>query len=259
MDTFEVVNVLWLQIMRKSALLLLLILPVMVLSCKWLPNKKKSPTSVPISHWVEVKRLNNDSTIRPFKDTIRVEFQRKNNYVWTKANGIQYKKTYTLVGKELAFGPFSLILVSRKPGKLILREDSIIHYFITDTSKVIKDTTKYKNGHVVETYLPVGSINQMVGHWSIYKRTSPQQGEVDYNKLIKMVDITAGSSDKKLGYIYATLDPPGSPSWAIDTYTSDQILQCSGKDKRNLRVLKCANQELVLEEDGITYYFKAFK
>jgi hypothetical protein len=231
----------------------------MAISCKLIQPKKKTPTSVPTSRWVEVKRLNNDSTIRPFRDTIKISFQRKNMYEWMKVGSVLYKKAYTLTGKELNFGPFSLMLVSRKPGKLVLREDSIIHYFVTDTSKIIKDTTKYKNGHVVEMYLPVGSINQMVGHWSIYKRTSPQQGDVNYRKLIKMVDITGGSTDSKLGYIYATLDPPGSPSWTIDTYTSDQLLQCTGKDKRSLRVLKCANQELVLEEEGITYYFKAFK
>lgn len=245
--------------MRKSALLLLLVLPVLALSCKLLKPKPKPATSIPTSRWVEVKRLNYDSTIRPFSDTIHLEFKPKNNYIWTKKGGIQYKKTYTLSNGDIGFGPFNLLLVLRKPGKLILREDSVIHYFITDTSKVIKDTTKYKDGHVVETYLPVKSINEMVGHWSIYKRTSASQAEPDYTKLIKMVDITAGSSDKKMGYIYATLDPPGSPSWAIDEYTEDQVLKCSGNGKRSLRVLKCANQELVLEEDGITYYFKAFK
>lgn len=244
--------------MKRSAFLLLLLLPALMLSCKLLQPKKKSPTSVPIGRWIENKRLNNDSTIRPFKDTIRVEFKRKNAYTWSRVNGNGYSKTYTLSGTELNFGPFALILVSRKPGKLILREDSVIHYFITDTAKVVKDTFKYKDGHIVETYLPVTSIDQMVGHWSIYKRTGPQ-GEVDYKKLIKMVDITGGSTNAKLGYIYATLDPPGSPSWAIDKFTPDQILQCSGRDKRSLHVLKCANQELVFEEDGITYYLKAFK
>jgi hypothetical protein len=117
-------------------------------------------------------------------------------------------------------------------------------------------------GQIVDSISPVNSIDQMIGHWSVYRRTSKSTLDaVDYTRVLKMIDITGGSSDGKLGYLYAAKDAEGAPSWGIKSFNAG-LLECEGKDgkdKRNFKVIKCQNKELVLEEDDMTYYFKEFK
>ncbi len=208
---------------------------------------------------MEVKRTHIDSTDRAFTDTMHIEFLDSNKYVMRKAGGFIYKGKYSQDGNELEMGLFNPILIEKKFGKLLMKDDSSYYFFMADTSKLVIGNKEIKNGQIVEPILPVNSIDQMIGHWSVYRRTSKAaMNEVDYTRVIKMIDITGGSSDGKLGYLYAAKDPDGAPSWSIKSFSAG-LLECVGKDNRSFTVIKCQDKEMVLQEDDMTYYFKEFK
>ncbi len=222
-------------------------------------HKKERPIVIRKSRWMELRRMCMDSTDRAFTDTMHIEFLDSSKYVLRRAGGFIYKGKYSQSGNDLEMGLFNPILVEKKYGKLVMKDDSSYYFFAPDTSKLIIGNKEVKLGQMVDSVLPVTSIDQMVGHWSVYKRTSKASlTEIDYTKVIKMIDITGGSSDGKLGYLYAAKDPEGTPSWSIKSFTAG-ILECDGKGNRSFKVLKCQNKELVLEEDDMTYYFKEFK
>jgi hypothetical protein len=75
-----------------------------------------------------------------------------------------------------------------------------------------------------------------------------------------MMDVFSKFQDGNYGYIFATRDADNNPSWHIDSYDArTQILHCSGRDARELHVLRCQDNELRIEENGVTYFFKKFK
>jgi hypothetical protein len=251
--------------MKKVLLLLLLLLPLCTMAKhkhkhkKHKKHKKEKPILLTAGRWMEYKRTRMDSVDRQFSDTLHIEFLAKNKYNLRRSGGFIYKGTYTLVDNELEMGLFNPTLIQKKYGKLIMKDDSSYYFFMPDTSKLVIGNKNIMNGQMVDSARPVNSIDEMVGHWSVYKR-SPKaaMNEVDYTRVIKMIDITGGSSDGKLGYLYAAKDPEGNPSWNIVSFSAG-ILECSGRDKRTFKVIKCQDKELVIEDDLVTYYFKEFK
>jgi hypothetical protein len=109
-----------------------------------------------------------------------------------------------------------------------------------------------------EVYAPVNSIQQMVGHWSVYKRVGIKPGAIDYTRQLKWVEFYAGAQNGKWGLFCAQRDADNAPSWSVESY-SDQIVYLNGKDRRQFKILKCEGGELIMEENGVTYYFKQFK
>lgn len=252
--------------MKKIVLLLLLLLPLMAIAKHKHKkhkhkhkHKKEKPIILKKSRWMELRRMSMDSTDRAFTDTIHLEFLDSNKYVFRRAGGFIYKGKYTRTDNELEMGIFNPVMVEKKYGKLVMKDDSNYYFFAPDTSSLIIGNKALKMGQLVDSVLPLNSIDQMVGHWSVYKRTSKSTlAEIDYTRVIKMIDITGGSTDGKLGYLYAAKDAEGAPSWSIKSFTAG-ILECVGKDNRNFKVIKCQDKELVLEEADMTYYFKEFK
>jgi len=112
-----------------------------------------------------------------------------------------------------------------------------------------------------EKFAPVTSIDDMIGHWTVYKRMQKDEsgGTIDLATTIRSVYITGPSSDGKQGYIFSGNDPGSSPSWYIKSLGVDQALDCAGKNPRIINVKKCQKGEMILEENGITYYLKEFK
>lgn len=251
--------------MKKILLLLLLLLPLCTMAKhkhkhkKHKKHKKEKPIVLTPGRWMEFKRTRMDSVDRQFNDTIHIEFLAKNKYNLRRSGGFIYKGTYSLADNELEMGLFNPTLIQKKYGKLIMKDDSSYYFFMPDTSKLVIGNKNIKNGQMVDSVRPVTGIDEMVGHWSVYKR-SPKaaMNEVDYTRVIKMIDITGGSSDGKLGYLYAAKDAEGNPSWNIVSFNAG-ILECTGRDKRTFTVIKCQDKELVIEDDLVTYYFKEFK
>lgn len=230
--------------MRKLLLIMLMSLPFIS------TGKDKDQLS---GHWREVKRLANSKAVS-FQDTIFFEFKPGNEYIWQKAHGFIYRGTYKMENGALDIGMRYFTIVENKKKSLVLKDEAGTYYFEPYTP-----TSQMTPGREAEQYAPVTSINQMVGTWDKFKGTSSStQQQIDYTRTVKKVEIFASPQDGKLGYIYAGRDGENAPSWYVESF-SNQTLYCNGKDRRQFKVLKAANNELIIEENGFTYFLRRFK
>ena len=206
-------------------------------------------------NWKEVSRTSASGGSVPFKDTIKIEFLMGNEYVWQKKGGFIYKGTYKVEKNNLDMGARFFSIVDKSSNSIKIKDESatyeLVRYTPTSEQTVLPPEPPAK---------PVRSIDQMKGHWSVFKGTQDKTTpSINYARKIKMIDITGDiAGDGKLGMVFSTKDADTAPSWYIENY-SHQTLYVNGKDKRYLKVLKCENNELVIEEDGMTYFFRQFK
>ena len=216
---------------------------------------KRKPKTMPVSRWREIKRMKIDSTVVSFADTMFISFRRKDSFQYNLKNGFIYKGGYTISEDSLLdFGTARYHIAERKPQSLVLFNEEGIFHFVRDTSDTVKVIVLQKD----EKILPVTDIEQMVGKWSVYKREVKEQatGQVDNSQALRTVYITGPSTDGKQGYVFSGTDPRNRSSWYIKSLGSDQVLDCDGKSKRILKVVKCQEGEMILESDGIKYYLK---
>ena len=243
----------YIEHMKRLLVLLMLLIPVTAF-CR----RKYRPRPMPVSRWREIKRMKPDSTVVAFADTMFISFQRKDSFSYHHKNGFIYRGTYTINKDSLLdFGTARYKIKIRKPNNLVLLDDKGIYQFIIDTS----DTVKVIVLHKKEKILPVTSIDQMIGHWTVYKRTSAKKasGALRNSVAIRSIYITGESTDGKLGYIFSGSDPGDRPSWYIKSYGIDQTLDCAGKTPRALKVVKCQDNDMILQEESMKYYLKQFK
>ena len=242
--------------MRKVLILLMLLLPVIAMS-KDKKDKKKIPKHFLPGRWVEVKRLTLDSAITPFKDTLFMTFQIRDTFTYRVRNGFVYRGKYTVDDDgHLDFGTVSYDIALRTPKSIVLTNGQGIYFYTVDTS----DTAQVIVLEKEEKIEPVTNIDVMIGHWTVYKRTIDKEGGgVDFNSEIKSVYITGPGSDDKQGMLFCGKDPDDAPTWYIKGLGTDQSLECAGKNQRFLKVVKCQKGEMILEESGVSYYFKQFK
>ena len=240
--------------MKKSFILLLLLLITLTAFCK----NKKAPKPFPRSRWKEVIRMKPDSSIVAFNDTLFISFRAKDTFSYHYKNGFIYNGAYILNEDSiLDFGTASYRLWAMKTNvMMVLSDNKGIYRFVPDSSDTMKAIIFPKE----EKIIPVTDIDQMVGHWTVYKKTSGSPGDVpDVGSQIRSAYITGPSTDGKLGYIYGGNDADNDPSWYIKNFGSDQSLECDGKKSMFLKVIKCQDGEMILEENGMKYYFKQFK
>ena len=238
--------------MRKILVLLILLLPVTALC------SKHKPLKMPVSRWREVKRMNIDSAAIPFTDTLFISFLKKDSFSYHNKDGFIYNGVYTINDDSLLdFGTARYKVVARNPDALVLTNEAGIFIFNRDLSDTVRLIVIEKE----EKFAPVTNIDQMIGHWTVYKRTEKEQatGALDVATTIRSIYITGPSSDGKQGYIFSGNDPTNTPSWYIKSLGVDQALDCAGKNPRIINVKKCQKGEMILEENGITYYLKQFK
>ncbi len=231
--------------MKQIIFLLFLALPVLGFS--------KGNKDV-IGHWHEVERLGLNGKKVNYNDTIFMEFKVGNEYIWQKKNGFIYRHTYKIENGNLDMGMrYFTILEFKKNKRLVLKDQQGTYTFepYTPTSQIVP-------GKAPETYAPVTSISQMVGTWDKFKGTSSATTQqIDYTRTVKKVEVFSSPQDGKLGYIYAGRDG-SQASWYIESF-SNQTLYCNGKDRRQFKVLKAANNELIIEGEGFTYFLRKFK
>lgn len=238
--------------MRIAFFLLILFLPVLAFGAD-----KKKPKPMPVSRWREIKRMKPDSSVVAFADTMYISFLPKDSFQYHNLNGFVYKGGYTIDEDSLLdFGTARYRIKERKPASLVLVNGEGIFTFARDST----DTVKVIVLNSDEKTAPVTDIEQMVGRWSVYKRQAKEAGSgtLDNSVNIRSAIITGASTDGKLGYFFSGTDA-SKPSWYIKSLGSDQTLDCLGKSHRVLKVIKCQNGEMILEEDGMKYYFKQFK
>jgi hypothetical protein len=237
--------------MRKLLVFLMLLIPIAGFC-----SKKHKTKLMPITRWREVKRMLPDSTVVPFTDTMFMAFKIKMGYSYHNKNGFIYNGTYKLEDDNLDFGTARYQLVQKRPTSITLANETGIYVFNTDSTDTLKTIVLAK----ADTSLPVTSIDQMIGHWSMYKRTAKEENTtIDPALSINAVYITGPSTDGNVGYIYGGQDAKNNPSWYIKSYGTDQSLDCDGRNLRIIKVLRCQGGELILEENDIKYYFKQFK
>lgn len=238
--------------MRSILVLLILLLPVTALC------SKHKPLKIPVSRWREVKRMGLDSTIIPFTDTLFISFLKKDSFSYHNKDGFIYNGPYTINDDSLLdFGTARYKVAVRNPDALVLENEKGIFVLGRDQSDTVKPIVIEKD----EKFAPVTSIDQMIGHWTVYKRTEKEQamGAIDVATTIRAIYITGPSTDGKQGYIFSGNDPTNNPSWYIKSLGVDQALDCAGKNPRIINVKKCQKGEMILEESGTTYYLKQFK
>ena len=238
---------------RPLILLLLLVITLTAYS-----KEKKAPKPFPRSRWKEVVRMAPDSSLKAFTDTLFISFRAKDTFSYHYKNGFIYNGAYILSEDSiLDFGTASFRLWAMKPkASMVLSDNKGIYKFVPDSSDTIQTIVILKE----EKILPVTDIDQMIGHWTVYKKTSNSPGDVpDVGLQIRSAYITGASTSGKLGFIYGGNDADNDPSWYIRSFGMDQSLECDGKKSRFLKVVKCQNGEMILEEEGMKYYFKQFK
>lgn len=231
--------------MRKLLFLLLLALPISLFA--------KGDLS---GHWHEVKRLDASGQTVTYVDTIQMEFLTGNEYVWHKIGSFIYRGTYKIENGNLDIGRryFKIVEMSKK--KLVLKDDLGTYYLEPYTPQKQTNNQAQKQ---TETYKPVHSIDQMAGKWSVYKRTSDKTlQQVDYVTLLKSVTILETPEGNKHGYFFGSRDGDDNPSWYVSGFNNQTII-CEGQSHRQFKVIKCQDNEMILEENGITYFFKQFK
>lgn len=239
-------------IMRKLLFILLMLLPV-VAFC----DRKKQPLKIPRSRWREVKRMGLDSSVINFADTFYIAFKAKDTMSYHYQNGFIYNGTYTINEDSiLELGTARFRIAMKRPTNLVFVDEK--HMYVLEPDK--SDTGALIILPTAEKIDTITSIDQMIGKWTVYKRTTKEQGEsLDNAVAIRTIYITGPSTDGKQGFIYSGKDPSDKPSWFVKNLGTDLSLDCDGKNPRILKVVKCQNGEMILEENDITYYFKQFK
>lgn len=239
--------------MKRILFLLMLLLPLCVFA-----RKNKNPKHFLPGRWIEIKRLKTDSTEVAIEDTIFMGFYPRDSFNYKAKGGKIFKGKYQFYeDNELEIAGQTFDVVVRRPGKLVFTNDSNIYYFAVDTladsmAFIILDTT--------EKILPVKELDSLIGHWSIYKTTVDSDAiAVDYSLQVKSVYVTGQGSDDKKGFVYCGGDKSDAPSLYIQSLTPEQNLECVGKLPRSIHIVKCQKGELIMKENGVTYFFKQFR
>jgi len=218
-------------------------------------NRKKQKLIVP-GRWRETVRMTPDSTVTPFTDTLFMHFFAKDSFSYHYRKGFIYEGVYLLSEDSiLNLGTASYKVLSRTTDELVMFNAKGIYRFVTDSSDTVKTIVLRKN----DSTLPVTDIDIMIGRWTVYKRTADGPGRIDPDENIRSAYITGPSSDGRQGFIYGTSDPDSQPSWFIKELGGGQSLNCSGKNNRTLKVVRCQDGEMILEENKIKYYFKMYQ
>jgi hypothetical protein len=240
------------MVLKNNLLLVLLtLLPAMALCI----DNKKQKVIVP-SRWKEVVRMSKDSTIQPFKDTLYMTFSVKDSFSYRHRNGFVYEGIYSVSEDSiLDMGYSRYKVVTRKPTMLVLTNDKGIIQLEPDKSEVLKTIVIKKE----DSTRPVNSIDEMIGKWTVYKRTAPGPGTIDMSRNIRSVYVTGASTDGKQGYIYSGTDADNNPSWYIKELGGGQSLNCDGTTPRTLKVVRCQDGEMILEEEEMKYFLKLYQ
>ena len=238
--------------MKKLLVLLLLLIPLVAIC-----GKKKPAKPFPRSRWKEISRMRPDSSVVAFTDTMFLFFDGKDSFSYHVKNGFVYNGPF--IFKEdsiLDLGTVRYHVLPSKPGKMVFVNDNGIYQFGVDSSDTVKAIIILKE----EKALPVTSIDQMIGHWTVYKKAAVGSAETPaVDMQIRSAYITGPSTEGKLGYVFGGTDPGNAPSWSIKDFTTDQVLQCEGKTPRTFKVLRCQKNEMVLEDESMRYFLKQFR
>jgi hypothetical protein len=213
--------------------------------------------------WKEVRRVSPQGAALSYTDTTYYDFLIGNEYTTQRQNSFMYRGTYKATPGQIDLGMRVYNIVEMAPGRMILKDDGGTYQFVKYTKAPTReDNTAAASGargfkeEVGESQVP---LSLLAGKWEVYKRTSSTTlPEVDYARIVRVITVHPGKDG--IGTVGAAKDMDGAPSWKIDRYENG-ILYCSSATKgpRQLKVLRCKDGELIVQEDVFTYFFKQFK
>lgn len=210
--------------------------------------------------WKEVRRETRDGKAEVFDDTTYYDFLIGNEYTTRRRNQFMYRGTYKTTPGSLDLGMRWYKVLRWSPNRILLKDDAGTYQFVRyakapeqeNDAAAASAARGFQDGTAAEK-VPLRSLQ---GRWEVFKRTSSATlSEIDYKHIIRSIELRPGRDT--LGVVYASDDMNGQPSWKIDRY-EDNVLHCSGKSARALKVLRCRDGELIVQEGVITYFFKQF-
>lgn len=233
---------------------LLLLLPVVVLAIDNKDkNKKKQKLIVP-GRWREEVRMMPDSSKVVFYDTLFIHFySAKDSFEYRNGrNNFLYDGQFKLSEDSiLDLGSAKYKVLARKGNEqLVLVNGNGIFLLGPDKSDTAAIVVLKKQ----DSARPVNNIDVMIGKWTVYKREA--EGPIAPDDNIRSAYITGPSTDGKQGFIFSGSDLDSYPSWHITELGGGQSLNCAGKSNRTLKVLRCQDGEMILEENKVKFYFK---
>jgi len=212
--------------------------------------------------WKEVRRESAGARI-PFTDTARLTLLPGNEYTWGRPMSFTYRGTYKRTKDVLDLGRATYTVVSASADKLVLRDREGTYTFAPDAGiSNATDNSAATNGTRAATPDAFSgapaSIGALMGRWEVYKRTSSTvQQSIDYSRQLRVIEVMK-NGDGEQGLVFASNDMQNKPSWYMERY-ADGTIFCAGRDKRELKVLHQAGDELVVSEGDMTYFLKRFK
>lgn len=236
---------------------LLLTLSTIACLAAYAGNKDK-PADL-TGNWKETQRLTKDKTPVAYMDTIRIDFQTGNEFVWQKSGSFMFKGTYKSTATSLDLGSRYFTIVTSSAQQLLLQDEQG-YYELTRYNKQAVTTDNNAAQHTARSRQEISGtidIAAFNGNWETYKRTSKvQQKSIDYSYIPKRLNLSVNGQEMT-GALHAAQETNGQAGWKLDNYEKG-YLNFSGKSKRTLKVLKCTADELILEEADYTYFLKKF-
>lgn len=226
--------------MKKLSYLLLLIL----LSVSTIAQGKRLS-----GNWKEVSCTNAEGDILTIRDTIFLSFLEGNEYIWMLDGNPSRRGSYKVIQDTLDLGARKFTILKNSSKSLILTDGYFEYRFIP---------TEIKASLSVSEKLPtaVEDLNAILGTWKVFKRTSDATlKKIDYNTLLQKVVIVSGDTPP-YGYITAASKPQEKDGWKI-IKLENGVLYTEGSTQRNFE-LSLRDDELLVKEDGITYFLKIF-
>ncbi len=203
--------------------------------------------------WREMSRIDNSGNKRSFGDTIKLNFLPGNEYTWMKKGGFIYRGSYKIEEGNLDLGMRYFTILHQNKEHIVLRDEEATYEFLPYTEPP-QATLPAEAAPMAVT-----SMVQMDGDWTVFKRTADRtMQEIDYPNLIQSAVIKpTPEADGTFGYIAAGRQKDGSKkTWNITKFENG-MLYTNGPSPRQFEVIK-AEKELILKDDGITYFFKQF-
>jgi len=226
----------------------------------WAGNKNKTINIV--GTWKEAHRFSLNKEKLDFKDTTYYNFIDATQYIVHHQDGFQYHNTYSLSPGLLDLGMNAYSVVEISQNKMLLKDDQGTYEFVRykEVVAATENTTQASSsqrGYKEELGATTIKMEQLVGKWEVYKRSSLDKlPEIDYRKILKSLEIRIVSGNLS-GTISAMEDDPAG-AWKITGY-ENAMITASGKSELHIQVLKCDQGEMVLQSGSMQYFLKQFK
>lgn len=214
-------------------------------------------------NWKEAGRISPRNERLDFTDTTFYDFLIGNEYTVQRKHSFMYRGTYKATKGMLDLGMRTYNVLEMAPERIVLKDDAGSYEFVryNKAARMAENSDAASSGkRAYQDDLNPAPVraSQLAGKWEVYKRTSNTTlPEIDYTRIISMIDIKP-EGGKMGGSVASAKDMETVPSWKITGYNNG-VIYCSGKGDRQLKVLRCDDGELIIQEDNITYFFKQFK